>query len=97
MCGDLTLLHAGAEDAVEGVLAGLCRWSDGHLNLHQLGPGGVSLHAESLHSIGDTGIHLAHLGVQVGDDDEDGDDGSDAGHRGESDHHLRFVHHLHFC
>jgi len=51
----LTLL---TEDAVEWILTRLRWWSDAQLNVHQFGPGGVSVDAELLDSFLDSEVDV---------------------------------------
>jgi hypothetical protein len=90
----LTLLNTGAKDGGERVLAGFGWWGNHHLHFHELRPGGVSLHAECLDSIGDACVDLSHLRVELRDHHQRGDDGGDGGSSGQTDEDLRF---LHFC
>jgi hypothetical protein len=82
------------EDAVEGVVARVGRRGDLHLHLHELGPSGVSLHAERLHAVLHTGVDVVDLRVQLRDDDHHGDDSGDACRSSHSDHNFCFRAHF---
>ena len=84
------------EDAVEWVLAGLSRRSDGQLDLHQLGPGAVGLHAESLNAVGNAAVDVVDLTVELWNDDESCDNRYQRAQRRDADDNLCLVHFLFF-
>jgi len=55
------------EDALEGVLTGRLRGSDGDLDVHQLGPGAVGVDAEGLDAVMDAHADVVHLRVELWD------------------------------
>lgn len=62
------------EDAVEGILAGLRWWRHGDLDVHELGPSGVSVDAESLNSILNSVVQLVDVDIELWHHDQDGND-----------------------